>query len=58
MKKKLLAGIIGTLVALSVGSAIAQPYAPPPGPHYEQHRMEYQRRQVFRIQDRINAQQA
>lgn len=50
MKKKLLTGLIGALVALSVGSAIAQPYPPPPGARMEAHRSAY------RIQDRIDRQ--
>ncbi len=48
MKKKLLAIMIGSLVALSFGAAIAQPMPD---------RMMEARRTPYRIQDRINGQQ-
>lgn len=61
MKKKLLVGLIGTLTALSFGTAIAQPgpgpgYGAGPGHRGDAPRVE-QRRTAYVIQHRINAQE-
>ena len=50
MKKKLIVGLLGGMIALSVGSALAQP-----GPHGEGMRLE--QRKAYVIQDRINGQE-
>ena len=55
MNKKLLTGLIGGLMFLSAGSALAQMYPPPPGPQGD--RMMEARRSPYRIQDRIDRQE-
>ena len=64
MKKKLLSGFIGSVIALSFGLASAQPM-PPPGPQGGPDHMDGRRgpdriearRAPYRIQHRIDAQQ-
>lgn len=53
MKKKLLTVIVGSLVALSFGAAVAQPV----GPHGEGPQYRQQQRKAYNIQHRIDAQE-
>lgn len=58
MKKKILTGLIGSFLALTIGASFAQPAPPPPGHGPGPHGVPPPaKRQAYRIQHRIDAQE-